>query len=214
MTPRSLLLTVSLIACAGCSTAYYSFWEKLGYEKRDLFVDRVEDARDSQTAAKEEFVAALDRFQAITGFQGGELEDQYRRLEASYESCVRRAEDVSDRIESVETVATDLFEEWQEEVDLISNPELKAGSARLLSDTKERYAGLIATMKASEAKMEPVLTSFRDQVLFIKANLNARAIGSLKETVAAVEDDVRVLIDEMETAIREADAFIASIEEG
>lgn len=211
MASRSSCLAVLLLATTGCSSAYYSFWEKLGYEKRDIFVERVVDARDSQAAAKDQFVAALDRLQALTGFEGGELEQEYRKIESAYESCVARAADVSDRIESVEDVAGDLFEEWEDEVEQISDRQLRAGSAELLEDTKARYSDLIATMRASEAKMEPVLTSFKDQVLFLKANLNARAIGSLKDTALAVEDDVRALIDEMEDAIREADAFIESI---
>jgi hypothetical protein len=211
MTLRPTLAVFLLLAPAGCSSTYYSFWEKLGYEKRDIFVERVVDARDSQAAAKDQFVAALDRLQELTGFEGGELEAGYRKMERAYESCVTRAADVSDRIESVEDVADDLFEEWADEVEEISDRQLKAGSAELLAGTKARYADLIATMRASEAKMAPVLTSFKDQVLFLKANLNARAIGSLKDTALAVEDDVRVLIGEMEAAIREADEFVESI---
>ena len=39
------------ILLAGCQSAYYSAWEKLGYAKRDILTSRVESARDSQQEA-------------------------------------------------------------------------------------------------------------------------------------------------------------------
>ena len=38
------------LVLTGCSTVYYNTMEKLGFEKRDILVDRVENARDAQTA--------------------------------------------------------------------------------------------------------------------------------------------------------------------
>ena len=35
-------------------------------------------------------------------------------------------------------------------------------------------------MRLAESRIEPVLKSFRDQVLFLKHNLNAKAIASLR----------------------------------
>ena len=67
-------------------------------------------------------------------------------------------------------------------------------------------------MRRAEQSMDPVLAGFWDQVLFLKHNLNARAIDSLQNDLVAIESDVAVLIREMERAISEADAFIASLE--
>jgi hypothetical protein len=63
-------------------------------------------------------------------------------------------------------------------------------------------------MKRAEAKVDPVLSAFRDQVLFLKHNLNAQAIASLHKELASVEVDVTSLINEMEVSIAEADRFI------
>jgi hypothetical protein len=79
-------------------------------------------------------------------------------------------------------------------------------------ETKDRYADLISAMRRAEVKMEPVLQSFGDQVLFLKHNLNAKAITSLQGSLASIESDVGILIRDMETSIAEADAFIASME--
>jgi hypothetical protein len=66
-------------------------------------------------------------------------------------------------------------------------------------------------MKRAEAKIDPVLAVFRDQVLFLKHNLNARAIVSIQNELVSVETDVASLIREMEASINEADGFIKTM---
>lgn len=63
-------------------------------------------------------------------------------------------------------------------------------------------------MRLAESRIEPVLKSFRDQVLFLKHNLNAKAIASLRGELVQVEADTDKLISELEASIAEADRFI------
>jgi len=114
-------------------------------------------------------------------------------------------------IASIEDVSGAMFEEWEQEAGSYQSADLAARSRALLADTKERYAGLMAAMRKSEATMEPVLAGFRDQVLFLKHNLNAQAIASLQSSVVAIEDDIAVLVRDMEAAVKEADAFLATL---
>ncbi len=192
----------------GCRSTYYAAWEKLGWEKRDILVDRVKDTRDDQQTAQKQFKTTLERFKDVTNFQGGNLESKYNKLKSEYDSCESRANDVSKRIASVETVASDMFTEWNKELSDYQNADLRAKSAEELRSTKERYQQLIAVMKASETKMKPVLAAFNDQVLFLKHNLNASAISSLQSTAAGIDSDVAALIADMEKSINEANDFI------
>jgi hypothetical protein len=111
----------------------------------------------------------------------------------------------------VENVAEALFDEWETEIEQYSSESLKRSSTQQLNDTRKDYNQLINAMKRAEKKIDPVLSAFRDQVLFLKHNLNARAISSLKSELVAVESDVASLIREMEKSIGEADAFIKSM---
>lgn len=206
----SLLLLVSL---SGCQSAYYGAMEKLGYEKRDLLVGNVEDAREAQEAAKKQFASALEQFVAVTGFEGGDLEKQYNRLKGEFEDSESRAEAVRREIAEVERVAGDLFAEWEKELGQYQNAELRRSSQKQLQDTRSRYRQLIGAMRAAEKKLDPVLAAFRDRVLFLKHNLNARAIASLRGQRASVEADITGLIADMNKAIAEADRFIASMRE-
>jgi len=208
---RLILIFFLVIIVSGCETAYYGTMEKLGYHKRDLMVNRVESARDSQEDAKEQFESALEKFSSVLQFDGGDLEDKYDQLKTAYDRSSARAQTVRDRIASVEDVAADLFEEWETELSEYSSDSLRRSSARKLKQTRRQYAQLIGAMKRAESKMDPVLKAFRDQVLFLKHNLNARAIASLQTELVSVESEVNSLIKDMNASIKEADAFIGTM---
>jgi hypothetical protein len=186
--------------------------EKMGYHKRDLMVSDVEKARDAQQEAKEQFKSALERFTTVLNVKGGELQDKYDTLNAEYEKSEAKAQAVRDRIASVEDVSAALFKEWEAELKEYSSASLRRNSQKKLTQTRTQYAQLIKAMKRAETKMDPVLTKFKDQVLFLKHNLNAQAIASLKSELVSVEGNIASLIKEMEASIKEADSFISSME--
>jgi len=191
---------------------YYSGLESMGIPKRELMVHRVEKARDTQEDTKEQFKSALEQFTAVTNFDGGDLESIYNKLNDEYEDSVSQAESVRKRIDDIEDVSEALFEEWEEEIAQYSSASLKRNSQGQLNDTKRQYKQLIRAMEQAENKLDPVLSVFKDQVLYLKHNLNARAISSLKEELSGIESNVSILIDSMEKSINEANTFISSME--
>jgi len=208
--PVIMFFSVSL-SLIGCQTTYYKTMEKFGVHKRDIMVDRVKDARDSQEEAKEQFQSALEKFSSVLNFKGGDLEEKYKTLNSEYEKSEEKAEDVRDRIDSVENVAEALFKEWETELSQYSSDSLRRNSERKLHQTRKQYEQLIAAMNRAEKKIAPVLTAFRDQVLFLKHNLNAQAIASLQSELVGVESDIADLIQEMEKSIGEANSFIKTM---
>jgi ElaB/YqjD/DUF883 family membrane-anchored ribosome-binding protein len=210
---KSWTITLLAIALAlgGCASAYYGTLEKLGIEKRDILTDRVEDARDAQSDAKEQFEDALEQYRSVVEIDGGDLEEVYDRLTAEFEKSESRAQDVSDRIDEIEAVADDLFHEWQEEIGEYSDADLRRRSQGLLRDTQRDYAQMLTAMRKAEKSMAPVLSLFHDQVLFLRHNLNARAISSLQAELQDIESATSAAIAEMEQSIAEASRFIKSM---
>lgn len=210
--PMVLLWSLLLGITWGCQTTYYMVWEKLGKEKRHLLKDNVEKARTEQEKASEEFKDALTRVKELYGFKGGDLEEFYNKLREDYESCEKRAEAVKKRIGTVEEIATDLFEEWENEINEMTNETFRSKSLESLKQTKARYARLNSAMGKAESKMSPVLKQLRDYVLYLKHNLNAQAIGALKQEVDDIEVEVERLIADIAQSIKEADDFLKSFE--
>lgn len=194
-----------------CQTAYYETMEKFGYHKRDLLVRDVEKARDAQQDAKEQFKSALDRFTKTLDIEGGELQEKYETLNAEYERSEAKAKAVRNRIASVEDVSEALFAEWNDELKQYSSSALRKKSQEQLTQTRAHYGQLIKAMKRAEAKMDPVLVKFKDQVLFLKHNLNAQAIASLKGELVSVEGNINALIKDLNASIQQADSFIAAM---
>jgi len=195
----------------GCSKTYYSTMEKMGFHKRDILVDRVENARDSQADAQKKFKSALEQFGSVVQLRNTDLKKAYDKMESEYNRSQKAAEKVSKRIDDVESVADALFDEWQDELKLFKSAELRRSSKEQLRETKTHYQEMLASMHAAEESMAPVLQTFHDNVLFLKHNLNAQAIGSLGSEFSSLKTDIDELIEKMNAAIAESNAFLAKI---
>lgn len=206
----SIIIGIVLMISA-CQSAYYGALEKVGIHKRDVLVSRVEKTRDSQQDAKEQFKSALEQFKTVVSFNGGELETIYNKLNDEYESSAEAAQDVSARIESVASVSEALFDEWEDELQQYTSDTLKRKSQQQLKQTRKQYERLLRSMRSAEKTMQPVLNVFKDQVLYLKHNLNAQAIASIKGELKTIESNVSRLIQQMNSSINEANSFIDSI---
>jgi hypothetical protein len=205
--PRVLLLVCFLFS-TGCREVVYSAYEKVGVYKRDLLKKRVVSARDEEKGAQQEFKDALTRLKELTNFEGGDLEKQYRQLQSNYDDASVRVTAVHKRIQDVETVAGDLFAEWDKENREIETDELRRTSRQQLNDTRQHYEQMLAALKRSERSMDPVLHKLHDYVLALKHSLNAQAVASLQGESIRIQADVTRLIEDMNTSIARADEFI------
>ena len=204
-----LLIFFALLV--GCSSAYYSTMETFGVHKRDMLKKRVIAARDEQKEAGQQFKDALTRMKELYGFQGGELEKIYDGLKRDFDRSSNKAEAVRKRVKDVESVANDLFDEWEKELKQLSSENLRNRDREQLRATRRRYEALHEALKRAESSMEPVITQFRDQVLFLKHNLNAQALSSLQKEALNIQDDISKLLVEMDQSIRQADSFIKEL---
>ena len=209
-----IVLLSAVISLTACETVVYDALEKVGYHKRDILIDRIDAAQGSQTEGQEQFKSALEQFKSVINFDGGDLEVTLDLLNDEYEASVDAADEIHDRINSVESVADALFDEWQEELEQYSNASLRRDSERQLKDTRRRYSKVLGAMRRAENAIDPVLASLKDNTLYLKHNLNARAIASLKNELGTVDNDVNALLTAMQQAINESNAFIDELRGG
>jgi hypothetical protein len=215
MMPVQLILIIVLLVhfIVGCSKAYYDAMEKIGIHKREILINRVEDARDAQSEAQEQFKSALEQFSAVVHIENSNLKIAYEKLNREYEDSERAAAEVSKQIDRVESVANALFKEWESELKLYKSEDLRRSSRQKLQDTKTRYKEMLAGMHEAEKSMDPVLRSFRDNVLFLKHNLNAQAIGALRSKFSMLKGEIDALVKKMNLAVERSNKFISDIQE-
>jgi chromosome segregation ATPase len=210
VSPWLALFAGALLLCS-CKSAYYSAYEKIGVYKRDLLKKRVTAARDEQKDAQQEFKDALTRLKEMTRFDGGEIEKNYRRLQSDYDDAASRVQAVHKRIGEVESVARDLFAEWEKENAEIETAALRATSRDQLRETRRRYDEMLAALKRAETTMDPVLRKLRDYVLAMKHSLNAEAIAALKGEAVNIQGEIGRLLEDMNASIARADEFIQQL---
>lgn len=208
---RAVSCFAMVVLLAGCSTLKFNALEKIGIHKRDLLVANVEDARDAQKEAQDEFRDALEHFGAVVNIKETGLKKAYDRLQSEYDDSQEAADEVSEQIAEVEDVADALFDEWAEEIKQYSDASLRRDSAARREETMGRYKEMLSSMKEAEGSMKPVLDTLRDNTLYLKHNLNAQAIGSLKGHFASLETDIARLIEQMNRSIERSNAFIAEM---
>lgn len=203
----------TVLMLTGCASAYYGTMEKMGYHKRDILIDRVESTRDAQAEAQVQFKSALEQFASVIQLEDTDLKRAYEKLNQEYEDSQAAAEAVAERIDKVESVADALFDEWEQELELYQNQKLQSASRKKLKETKQRYTKLLNTMRQAEKSMQPVLDNLRDNVLYLKHNLNAQAIGALRGEFSSLKSDIAHLLEKMNLSIQRSNQFIDSLKE-
>ncbi len=205
---QNLLTILLVVSLSGCQSAYYSAMEKVGQHKRDIMLDRVENAQEAQEDAQQQFKSALEQLSQMLSFDGGDLAEQYQATKEHYDASNEASDDVANRISAIEDVAEALFDEWQHEIEQYSSSKLKRQSQSKLKTTQRHYKTLIKSMHKAHDKMSPVLAALKDNTLYLKHNLNARAIGALQDEYQTIKRDVEALIIEMNKAIQQSQQFL------
>jgi Protein of unknown function (DUF2959) len=188
---------------------YYSARETIGEHKRDIVVYQVGQACNSLQETRNEFEDALGKFKSLVNLNESSLEQKYNLLNRQYQFCRSKSDSVSDRIRAIEEVSHALFAEWESELNEYSDRNLRNNSKQQLKAAKQNYVRLIKTMRLAETRIQPVLSSFKDQVLYLKHNLNARAISALQHEFIEIGIDISQLIHAMELTILEASQFVS-----
>lgn len=195
------------------SHAYYNTKESMGQHKRDLVVQHVEQACSSLERSRDQFEDTLDKFKTVICVPETSLEHKYKLLKRQYDFCQLRADEVGHRIAAITTVSEALFAEWEAELKLYESRTLRSRSSQQLKASRQHYVRLIKSLSKAESKISPVLAAFRDQVLFLKHNLNAQAIAALQHEFVGISLDISQLIEVMEKTINEANQFVSVLAE-
>lgn len=202
---QAIATIVLLFFLSGCNQIRIA---SIFIPKRDVLSMALTNMLDSQNDTKDQFVDALTKYKKIVKTEDSNLQQIHATLDAEYKESKGQVENLRKKINDVEYAGEELFKEWQKELSQYHDQKLKEQSLRQLSKTRLRYQSLLKAMKEAEAKTEPILKEFGDQVLVLKHNLNAQAIESLKGELREIELSVNSLIEDLESSIKESNDFI------
>lgn len=210
--PIGVLTPVLLLLCS-CTTIYYSVWEKLGKEKRDLLVSKLSASREAQGELKEALETTSDRIQKEYPFDGGKAGKAYDMLSADFKSVSARFEEVKRENDNVNAIARDLFREWEREAKGMADAELRSQSLQQLRVSKASFESLSNRMQRSIEKVTPLLKKLDDHRLYRKHMLNAKATRSLEKSLRGLDPEIESLKKDIEQSIRSVSEFESTLKE-
>ena len=200
-----------LLNLMSCSTVYYNTWEFFGQEKRDILESKMENVESSQESASEQLQDSLEIIREKYNFKEGELEETYDDLSDDYDSFEKRSQDLKQRISSAEVVAEDLFDEWKEEAYTLDNRTYRKNSLNKRSQTMRSFNLALVSTKKVQKKMDAILKQYKDHVIYLKHNLNAKIVGKLEVEMKSIAKDVQSLIKEIKASKNRTSDFISTL---
>jgi hypothetical protein len=209
---RRIILTtiaVSALGSFGCrSSTYYEAMDTVGYEKREMLVDRVEEARDTQIEAKQQLQTALYTLRRFESIPAGELTQLRDDLDGEVDKTEGQLNELQGDIQSVESIAQEVFDDWEAELQKYDSDELRRKSAQELEETKRNYGALISELRSTHEKLATVIAPLKDQVLFIEHAINAGETPPKSDKLDDVRQQISTLIEELEGSIDRTQRFI------
>ena len=212
-TSLAATLAPLLLALGACQTSpYYAALEAVGVENRELLVDRVSDTRGSIGRAETEMQRLMRVYRETADADPNNIEGAYERLDDAYDDATGRVRGVENDIEAMKQVADDTFAEWERELALYQDAQLRAESAARLEEMRGRYAALERTLDEVQQSLDPVLFAFRDRVLYLKRNMNVATLADMKTQAPGLTEEVRSALAELERAEAATAEFLAAFQ--
>lgn len=202
---------MGLIILSSCSSVYYNFWETFGKEKRDLLKSKMISADSSHSEVNEELKDSLARIRSEYKFKEGNLEKTYDSLSEDYEDISEKSDLLSNNINKAEDIANDLFAEWNEEALSLNKRNYRNDSLAKLKRTKSSFRDTLSSMRIVEKKMKRLLMQYKDQVTYIKHNLNAKIIGNLQLEMGSISSEMEKLITQINESKSKTKKFISKL---
>ncbi|MEM9602179.1 MAG: DUF2959 family protein [Pseudomonadota bacterium] len=208
-----VLAVMALSLVTGCATTYYSVWETLGYQKRDILKTRVERARDSQQQAFDRFEAVARASAPLASALDGTVDTagQVQSLRVAYRNAARTASTVRAHIDQVDDVSQALFSEWEAELINTASSTQRSNDHQELAETRQAYNSLIGAMRGAEAGIAPVLSTVEDSMRGLDA-VDGELTASQVSGFLSLQGDLERLTGDLQRSIDAATRFAERLE--
>ncbi len=202
-------IAIGVLGMLGCRTgAYYSAMDKVGYERREILADRLQDARASQLEAKEQLGRALSSLRRIDTVPVSGLEDLHADLKHQAGDTKDALNDLRSNIASVDSVARSMFSQWGDDLARINDDTVRRQSAAKMRETQQDYNQLSASLRDTEHRLANVVPALQDQVIVLETSLRAGIRPGKTATLQEVRDQVSSLIEDLQGSIDRTQHFI------
>jgi hypothetical protein len=203
-------MAMSALGLVGCksSPTYVKAMDVVGFEKREMLKERLQEARDSQVEAKQQLQTALYTLRRFESVPAAEVSDFHDDLKGEVDKAKEEIDDLNGDIAAVETVAKEMFTDWEDELASYESAELRQKSAEELRETRRNYSTMIEQLRETQRKLSAVVPALEDQVLYVEHSINAGEKPAESDKLDDVREQISTLIEELEGSIDRTQRFI------
>ena len=173
--------------------------------------ERVQGIHEEQTHAHENLLSVHEVFQQLTAPQATDIGRLSSDLKRHVKVCNRDADQIARQIRTFEAESVELIEGWKAQLESLGDAERKE-SKNALERTEDHVDKVLGSLRSVQKKLQPMLASLEDYMLFFEHNLNARAIAALDDTYRAFDEDVEELTEFLVHAQNEVSTVLTELD--
>jgi hypothetical protein len=208
---RTLLVAAVVLFLTACQSSAPGSLKQASYPGLGALFDRVGDYQVAQQAAAEQFQSVKEQLSPLATAGGNTQGDSAADL-SEYDQTVEAAVAVSATIAAVKQAATATFQQWQTEIDVYTDAQLKADNQAKMGATWQSYQGMMQGVRASETKMNAVLAELNNYVTFLRGSPDASALASYRPNRNVIGSDIDALLLKMKSALGRSNEFIEDVQ--
>jgi hypothetical protein len=178
-----------------CSTAL----GQAGSKESQKFLEYSEDASESVADMRSRLEKTIAYYNDLVLGTAKKPESTYKDLNKSLGKTEKLADKVRGQVDKMQGQSAKVFSAWEEELEGYQSEDMRRLAAERLEVTKQRYDQMIERMTAAAAAYDPLITSLRDQALFMGRDLSPEAMGTLAKSA----EELNQLAEELYARIAE-----------
>lgn len=167
------IVLIVLLVC--CSTAL----GQAGSKESQKFLKYSEDTSESVADMLSRLEKTIAYYNALVLGTAKKPQSTYKDLNKSLDKTEKLAEKVRGQVDKMQAQSTKVFSAWEQELEGYQSEDMRQLGAERLKVTKKRYDQMIERMTAAGDAYDPLITSLRDQALYMGRDLSPEAMGTL-----------------------------------
>ncbi len=179
-----------------------------GPKRTEELIKRADRVVQSTREAQDQLRKTIDIYNSIMQGSSNELRKEFENLQKEINNTQKKREDVQKKFAEMGQEADRVFASWHQEIEAISNTQVRDLSRTRLMDTRQQYSAILMASTEAGGEVDALFATLNDHVLFLGYDLNAAGIAALSEEAAKLNEQAGTLFAEIDTTVAKLNDYI------
>jgi chromosome segregation ATPase len=179
-----------------------------GPKRTEELIKRADRVVQSTREAQDQLRKTIDIYNSIMQGSSNELRKEFENLQKEINNTQKKREDVQKKFAEMGQEADRVFASWHQEIEAISNTQVRDLSRTRLMDTRQQYSAILMASTEAGGEVDALFATLNDHVLFLGYDLNAAGIAALSEEASKLNEQAGTLFAEIDTTVAKLNDYI------